>query len=161
MSLKHLSLALASGGDANKTAFTKTEALHIKMCVLASLLLAVEITPEKRAELEATISEEVKAAITEVAEEATSVRQVAFDSYRKLEAANFIVTKEGEGVDEAIVETALDVGNWPKIRQIAALNGRFRAAAEESKLLTPKELDNVFPSWAAKGGGKKVIRRTA
>jgi hypothetical protein len=154
MSLKHLSLALASGGDGNKTPFSTKE---IKMCVLASLLLAVEVSAEKRAEIDAGISEEVKAAINEVAEKATSVRQVAFDSYRKLESANFEITKEGEDT----IETALDVKNWPKIRQIAALNGRFRSAAEESKLLTTEQLDNCFPSWAAKSTGKKVIRRTA
>lgn len=147
-------LALAAGSSDGKSEFTPVEAATIKGVVIGVLSLAEIGDAVKRDSLAKLIPEGVTEAITAAhVAGASDVRSLCFHTYRAIEATKFDISKEG---DER-VETALDSANWPKIRQVAALNGRFRTAAKETGLLTEEQLNQAFPSWAAKA--KKVIRR--
>jgi hypothetical protein len=149
-----IQLTLATGSSDGKSEFTPVEAGTIKAVVIGVLSLAEFGDKAKRDLLSTLITDVVSSAITAAQENgANDVRSLCFHAYRAIEATKFEVTKE----DNNRVETALDSANWPKIRQVAALNGRFRTAAKETGLLTVEQLDVAFPSWAAKG--KKVIRR--
>lgn len=147
-------LALAAGSSDGKSEFTKAETDTIKGVVIGVLSLAEIGDAAKRDSLAKLIPEGVIDAITTAhVAGASDVRSLCFHTYRAIEATKFDISKE----DGERVETALDAQNWPKIRQVAALNGRFRSAAKETGLLSAEQLDKAFPSWAAKA--KKVIRR--
>lgn len=147
-------LTLAAGSSDGKSEFTKVEADTIKGVVIGVLSLAEIGDAVKRDSLAKLIPEGVIDGITAAhVAGASDVRSLCFHTYRAIESTMFDITKEG---DER-VETALSPTNWPKIRQVAALNGRFRTAAKETGLLTEEQLNVAFPSWAAKA--KKVIRR--
>lgn len=152
--MSKITLTLAAGSSDGKSEFTKAETDTIKGVVIGVLSLAEIGDATKREALAKHIPEGVTDAITAAhVAGASDVRSLCFHTYRAIEATKFDVTKDG---DERI-ETALDIANWPKIRQVAALNGRFRSAAKETGLLTEEQLNAAFPSWAAKA--KKVIRR--
>lgn len=153
-----IQLALAAGSTEGKSEFTTAETAAIKGVIVGVLSLAELGDSAKRTALAPLITDEATAAI-EAAQEAGAkdVRSLCFHAYRAIEANKFSVTKEDVDGEQTRVETALDATNWPKIRQVAALNGRFRSAAKETGLLTAEQLDVAFPSWAAKG--KKVVRR--
>lgn len=149
-----IQLTLAATNDGGKSEFTPTEAATIKGVVAGVLILAEAGDKAKRDSLAKLVSEEVNTAINAAFDVgAKDARSLAFHAYRAIEATHFEISKE----DGDRVETALDKANWPKIRQVAALNGRFRTAAKETGLLTTEQLDVIFPSWAA--AAKKVIRR--
>jgi hypothetical protein len=150
-------LTLAAGSsDGNKSEFTPVEAATIKGIVVGVLSLAEIGDAIKRNTLAPLVTDEMTAAIVDANNAgAQDVRSLCFHAYRAIEATKFDISKDGE----TRIETALDSANWPKIRQVAALNGRFRSAAKETGLLTEEQLNAAFPSWAAKA--KKVIRRTA
>ena len=149
-----IQLALATGSSEGKSEFTKMEASTIKAVVVGVLTIAEIGDTAKRDSLSSLVTDEVSKAIVTAHEAgAKDVRSLCFHAYRELESSHFEVTKEGDDR----VETALDAANWPKIRQVAALNGRFRTTAKETGLLSEEQLNQVFPSWAAKA--KKVIRR--